>query len=443
MRIPGFSRNALTCCVALAMLSGCGGSHSSIGTTGVLPQGSTSATGAAQGRSGIASETVIYPFQGSSRGTVDGWYPEAGLINVNGTLFGTTIFGGTGKVGTIFSVSPSGEEHVVYSFKNGSDGTKPLDSLIALNGMLYGTTSSGGGTMCSLGCGTVFSVDPSSGKERILYRFTGVSDGSNAPAGLVAVNGTLYGTTDGGGDPTCQCGTIFSVNPVSGLERVLYRFKGGSDGEDPHAGLLALGNTLYGTTYEGGTVKCPEGIAGCGTVFAFNISSRRERVVHRFSDNVTDGGNPRAPLIYMKGLLYGTTAGGGIGGCPQPYGSSSCGTVFSLDPSSGHEHILHFFQRGPDGSNPFGPLVAVNGVLYGTTYNGGSHSQSCGEAGCGTVFRVTPSGKERVLHDFQWSADGSEPAAGLISVNGALYGTTEAGGVYNAFGFGTVFKVSP
>jgi uncharacterized repeat protein (TIGR03803 family) len=445
--VSSLIRFALGVSVA-TMLAGCGGPHSSIDAPGVLPQGTTIAAPTDQGKSKTASETVIYSFHGSLEGNGDGEFPEAGLINVDGTLYGTTPRGGIGGVGTVFSISPSGQEHVVYSFKGGSDGLYPLDSLIDLNGMLYGTTSEGGNATCHLiECGTVFAVDPSSGNEHIVYRFNGGLDGEYPFDSLIAVNGTLYGTTSQEGDPTCQCGTIFSVNPVSGQERVLHRFKGGSDGSGPTAGLLALGNTLYGTTYAGGTVNCPEGIiAGCGTVFAYNISSRRERVVHPFGDNATDGGNPRASLIYMKGVLYGTTAGGGLRNCPVFYGSSDCGTVFAVDPSSGQERVVHYF-RGPDGSKPRGPLVAVNGFLYGTTSNGGSKTQKCdGGTGCGTVFRVTPSGKERVLHIFQAPGDGLEPLAGLISVNGALYGTTQVGGFRNdsnGFTWGAVFKISP
>jgi uncharacterized repeat protein (TIGR03803 family) len=148
---------------------------------------------------------------------------------------------------------------VVYNFAGGSDGARPLAGLINVNGTLYGTTVQGGGEGCykSFGCGTVFSVTPS-GQETVLHAFTGGSDGANPKAGLIDVNGTLYGTTFHGGDTKCNgrsgvgCGTVFSITP-SGAETVLHGFTGPPDGAWPAAGLRDVNGTLYGTTAEGGT----------------------------------------------------------------------------------------------------------------------------------------------------------------------------------------------
>jgi uncharacterized repeat protein (TIGR03803 family) len=197
----------------------------------------------------------------------DGAFPEAGLIDVAGTLYGTTYQGGTSGAGTVFKVSTSGKESVLYSFK-GADGADPYAGLIAVNGTLYGTTQQGGSAGCEsgYGCGTVFELS-TSGKERVLHRFKGGTDGADPYAGLIALNGTFYGTTWHGGDSSaCSyssasgCGTVFEVN-TSGNERVLYRFKGGKDGASPQAGLLAVKGVLYGTTGRGGS-GCE-----CGTVF--------------------------------------------------------------------------------------------------------------------------------------------------------------------------------
>ena len=143
-------------------------------------------------------------------------------------------------------------ESVLYSFKWGTDGAAPQAGLVRdAQGNLYGTTSVGGGsTNCSpYGCGTVFEVD-TTGNENVLHNFTAGEDGYNPEAGLVRdAQGNLYGTTYEGGDPACNCGTVFKVD-TTGKETVLHRFTGtGGDGAYPHAGLVqdAQGN-LYGTT---------------------------------------------------------------------------------------------------------------------------------------------------------------------------------------------------
>jgi len=156
-------------------------------------------------------------------------------------------------------------------------------------------------------------------------------------------------------------------------------------------------------------------------------------VLHSFGKG-KDGANPSAGLIDVGGTLYGTTSLGGARSCNH---TDACGTVFSITPS-GTEKMLHHFAGGTDGSDPAAPLIDVNGVLYGTTEYGGVHS--CSGGGCGTVFSITPSGKERVLHAFAAKPDGAEPVAGLVEVDGTLYGTTQVGG---SSGYGTVFALTP
>ena len=173
----------------------------------------------------------------------DGEEPLAGLTEVNGVLYGTTAGGGESDAGTVFKITTSGTEGVLYSFKGPPDGAGPYAGLTNVNGTLYGTTKSGGsGCYDPSGCGTVFEVS-TSGKERVLHRFKGHPDGAYPLAGLIDVNGTLYGTTEGGGTPHCGtrgdsgCGTVFEVS-ISGKERVLYRFiTGGKDGSVPPSGL--------------------------------------------------------------------------------------------------------------------------------------------------------------------------------------------------------------
>jgi uncharacterized repeat protein (TIGR03803 family) len=136
-----------------------------------------------------------------------------------------------------------------------------------------------------------------------------------------------------------------------------------------------------------------------------------------------------AGLIDVSGTLYGTTTGGGATGE---------GTVFAITPS-GTETVLHSFgATQDDGANPYAGLLNVNGTLYGTTAYGGV--EGCGSNNCGTVFSITPSGTETVLHSFGFhTRDGRSPYSALVSVNGRLYGTTYQGGA----GYGTVFSVTP
>jgi uncharacterized repeat protein (TIGR03803 family) len=119
-------------------------------------------------------------------------------------------------------------EGVIYSFGYGSDGANPDSSLINIGGTLYGTTYQGGGSGCvgGYGCGTVFAVT-TSGTESMLYSFGGGSDGEYPDGALLDVGGTLYGTTVDGGGPGCGgsgCGTVFAVT-TSGAEGVLYRLQ--------------------------------------------------------------------------------------------------------------------------------------------------------------------------------------------------------------------------
>jgi uncharacterized repeat protein (TIGR03803 family) len=358
----------------------------------------------------------LYNFQG---GSGDGANPQADLLDVKGTFYGTTESGGPAGYGTVFAIAPSGTETVLHYFGSSSgDGTFPQAGLTNVNGTLYGTTSQGGAT----NHGTVFAIKPSGG-ETVLYSFMGkcngsCSDGAYPEAVLLSVEGTLYGTTQEGG--ANNYGTVFTITP-SGTETVLYSFKGGKakDGQFPQAGLINIKGTLYGTTYEGGPKEL-------GTVFAVTPSGT-ETVLHRFASRSGDGANPAAVLIDVNGKLYGTTFDGG---------THAYGTVFAITPS-GKETVLHSFgSSAGDGEEPeYAGLINVKGTLYGTTARGG------GTNGGGTVFKITPSGKETVLYNFpHGSGSAYQPEAGLVDVNGALYGTTYYGGAY---GDGTAFSVSP
>jgi uncharacterized repeat protein (TIGR03803 family) len=203
-------------------------------------------------------ETVLHSFGSKS----DGQRPYAGLTNVNGTLYGTTGGGGgteCGKFGcgTVFKITTAGVKTVLHSFA-GSDGSTPRAALVNVGGTLYGTTFSGG----THSSGTVFKITTAGASYAVLHNFAAGSDGAYPYAGLINVNGTLYGTTSvGGAACTPGCGTVFKIKPSGASYAVLYNFAGGSDGANPSAGLINVEGTLYGTTSVGGAYSS-------GTVFS-------------------------------------------------------------------------------------------------------------------------------------------------------------------------------
>jgi uncharacterized repeat protein (TIGR03803 family) len=198
-------------------------------------------------------ETVLHAFPKTGS---DGETPYAGLIQgSDGNFYGTTYFCGANNLGAVFKVTPSGTETVLYSFAGGSDGEHPYAGVIQGNdGNFYGTTYQGG----TSGYGTVFKITPS-GTEAVLYTFAGGSDGANPEAGLIqGSDGNFYGNTFQGG--ASGFGTVFKIGP-SGTETILHSFAGSSDGANPSANLLqGSDGNLYGSTDAGGT-------GGFGTFF--------------------------------------------------------------------------------------------------------------------------------------------------------------------------------
>ncbi|MGB8907605.1 MAG: choice-of-anchor tandem repeat GloVer-containing protein [Candidatus Cybelea sp.] len=436
------SRYALSTSAAAALLAGCGVAQPPIGAPGATPQSramsaladrallrryQSNATALASG-----SYKVLYSFKGLYEG-MDGAFPAADLTNVNGTLYGTTSDGGytscgsASECGTVFAISRFGKERILHRFSGSPDGADPIASLVALNGVLYGTTCEGG----SGNNGTVFTMT-ASGVEHVVYTFKGQPDGA-CPEGIINQKGTLYGLTSSGG--TGAEGTVFRMI-VAGKERVLYSFNTHAyDGRTPEGRLVGVKDMFYGVTFRGGThYNCGSGQT-CGTVFSVTPDGT-ERVIYSFKGiSKGDAEFPQAGLTALNGVLYGTA----------PIGGAKGGSVFSVT-RSGDERIVFGFKGPPYtyGATPLASLTADGGALYGTTQNGGAGGSTCGGGGCGTVFKVTPSGSEQVLHSFSGPPDGRFPMAGLTIVNDGLYGTTAEGGTAcDNTGCGTVFRISP
>jgi uncharacterized repeat protein (TIGR03803 family) len=371
---------------------------------GMLPAQGQSARG--------AKAKTLYTFTGGT----DGGSPYAGLVqDAKGNSYGTTFTGGAANMGTVFKISKTGKETVLYSFSGKPDGEHPTSNLLLdKSGNIYGANYEGGVS----GFGAIFKLDKT-GKESLLYSFGSGTDGEYPGSGLIAdATGNIYGATGYGGKT--GNGTVFKISK-SGKETILHSFTG-KDGQYPFSSLLrdSAGN-LYGTTSMGGST-------GNGTVFKMTKNGK-VTTLHNFAGGM-DGANPYAGLVQdAKGNFDGTTYNGGAG-C-QGY---DCGTVFKVTPK-GKETVLHIFGLS-DGHYPdFGSLVLdAAGNLYGTTYAGGS-------ADMGTVFKVTTGGKEKILYSFTGGADEGFPVSGLVEdKTGNLYGTT-LGNPPDSYG--TVFKLKP
>jgi len=430
-----------------------------------------------------ANDTVLHVFQG---GSADGILPAGGVVfDSAGNLYGATIYGGSGgsdciggSCGTVYELTPPAQpggawvETILYNFtgvSHNQDGELPNGGLVIdAAGNLYGVTAYGGTGGCELfggvdGCGTVFKLSPpsqpgGSWTKTTIYSFQGGLDGDLAMGSLTFdAAGNLYGATQyGGGFGTCNapfyqnCGTIFELSPPkkqggTWTERVLYSFKGGTDGANPNGGLIFdKYGALYGTTYYGGGISrtgqttC-EGNAGtgCGTVFRLEppVASNaawHEEVLYRFRNWPTDGALPSAGVVADEmGNLYGMTLAGG---------SNEEGAVFLLSPPGQQGGIwtetVILNLGGPVGAQPMAGFILRSGSLYGTGSSDGVYS-------AGTVFRLGQGaggvGSYSVLCNFPAGNQVAEPESSLtFDKSGALYGTAQA---YDHEINGAVFKV--
>jgi len=313
------------------------------------------------GSNGTWTESVLHSFGATGDGTSPFSQP---VFDSKGNLYGTTVSGGTNFQGTVYELSPGTNgtwtETVIYNFTNGADGGLPYSTRLAIDsaGDLYGVTNAGG----TYGFGVVFELIPGSNgtwTEKVLHSFTGDNDGGNPYASSLVLDsaGNLYGMARGGG--AHDYGLVFGLTRSNGTwsEKVLYAFTGADGEADAVGGLLldSKGN-LYGAAYD--VFELVHGSNGTWT----------KSVLHSFT-GTPDGAYPESALISDKaGNLYGTTNSGG----------SHDGTVFELAPGLGgswKERVLHrFTANGTDGVSPNSSSLAMDasGNLYGTTPAGGA-----------------------------------------------------------------------
>ncbi|MBX7210869.1 MAG: M36 family metallopeptidase [Verrucomicrobiaceae bacterium] len=359
-----------------------------------------------------------------------GTSPLASLFKgADGAFYGTTSTGGTFGSGTVFRMSQGGTLATLANFYNNTNGALSGSSPQAApvqgaDGNFYGTTNSGG----AFGSGCIYKMTPA-GQVTVLvsFRSTSVPLGSN-PAAMLALgaDGNFYGTTQNGG--SSSLGTIFKVTPA-GVLTTLVSFTGTTGanlGSSPRAGLtLGADGNFYGTTATGGA-------GGFGTIFKVTPAGVFTTLV-QFTGTAGSypGSTPLGALVLgADGNFYGTTSLGG---------ASNLGTVFKLTPGATFTQLATFTGTtgAVPGATPKGALIQMaDGNFYGTTQTGGTGN-------FGTVFQITPAGVLTPLVHLTGTtgaALGTTPQGALVAgSDGALYGTTNAGGLYN---LGSVFRVT-
>jgi uncharacterized repeat protein (TIGR03803 family) len=230
--------------------------------------------------------TTLHTFYGGA----DGSSPRARLIQAtDGSLYGTTMRGGSNDLGTIFKITPGGALTPLYSFVGGHPYVYPFAGLVqATDGNLYGTTGSGGAN----GLGMVFKITPA-GTFTTLHSFDD-TDGSKPQAELVqATDGNLYGTTSSGG--ANGQGTVFKITPA-GTFTTLHSFDE-TDGAMPEAALVqGTDGNLYGTSGYGGPIYTG------GTVFSLGVG------LSAFVKTLPASGAVGTPIIILGNNLTGATS---------------------------------------------------------------------------------------------------------------------------------------
>lgn len=380
--------------------------------------------------------TTLHSFSGT-----DGAFPDTQIVkarhrvvqHTNGNYYGVTPYGGANDDGVVYEVNSSGAEITLYNFCSiggCADGEIP-DGALALgnDGNLYGTTYQGGAN----NAGTVFKIT-TSGALTTLYSFKGTTDGANPLGALVqGSDGNFYGTTYAGGN-SANSGTVFKITPGGSLTTI-YSFSG-PDGANPQGDLVQSpwNHNFYGLTLAGGNST------GSGTAFQISSSGSLSTIYDFCSKtNCNDGSYPQAPLTADAfGSFYGTT---------ELSGANASGTLFVISPIFGLHTLYHFCSKTAtldgttictDGSEPSGgPLVGIDGNIYGTTALGGTIN-------AGTVYEFAASGGVlNTLYNFcslANCADGAYPESQLVQgTDQNFYGTTIFGGAY---GYGTDFNLA-
>jgi len=368
----------------------------------------------------------------------DGARPQGALTaGPDGALYGVCAFGGPAGNGVVFKIGPGGAGfRILHGFGTSaggepdpSDGMWPSGRLLLGNdGALYGTTTDGGTNQL----GTMFRINPDGTGYAVYRNCTAFPWVALQPGFIQGLDGAFYGVAFD------KYGSLYRFNPDGTGATMLHQFGiTNNDGMSPNGALVQRPDgALYGTTFAGGSGS------EHGTVYKINLDGTDYTILHNFWEfpfAPFDGCLPQAGLtLSSDGALYGTTTSGGM----------NCqGALFAVNPDgTGYGTVWSFagpthdprgtYLQSPEGLRPKGELLAVSdGALYGTTSAGGQWTN-------GTVFCFDPMAQAlTVLYNFQGRpGDGSAPTSALVQgPDGALYGTTDRGG---EFGLGMVFRIA-
>ena len=309
--------------------------------------------------------TVLWNFNGTN-----GDYAQTGLtLGPDGNFYGTTRFGGTTNVGTLFRITPAGALTVLRSF-TAAAGSNPLSGVVVNNGLLYGVAGSVYNTQVQ-----IFSLT-TAGAYTSLATFDGLNRGTFAKGGMVqATDGNFYGTTEGGG------GVVYRYTPA-GVQSVVVRFTG-ANGFTPEGALIqASDGNLYGVTSGGGA-------SSRGTIFRLTLAGQ-----HTVLYSIAGTGS-----FFLRGGLVEGDDGNFYGALSQN-GSANNGSIYRITPQ-GVFSIVHDFTTATsatEGGGPWGPLLKLPGgnFIASTTFGGGGDGE-------GTIFRMTPQGAVTVLTRLSYS----------------------------------------
>ena len=288
----------------------------------------------------------------------------------DGTLFGTTLQGGSDNGGLIFSIGPTGSNYAPLKSLHKSVGDEPHSCFVQGGTLLYGMTESGG----DYDGGVIFYFDPSTSTYHHFYSFQSAT--GHEPHGRLTLDPlgtTLYGMTRKGGG-TGAYGVVFSIDTTGHNYQVLHTFMGSpTDGATPdHGYVVQQNNVLYGLTTDGGT-------SNNGVLFSLTLTTNGPmfHVLHNFGGTSHhyhhDGKNPYGSLLLVNNQLYGTTAKGG---------DYDVGTVFVMNvDGTGYQRLHSFGSTSHDGAKPIDNVILLNNVLYGMATGGGMCNQ-------GTIFAI-------------------------------------------------------
>jgi uncharacterized repeat protein (TIGR03803 family) len=403
----------------------------------------------------LASVTTLGSCGGSSSGSTSPSQASSRAYTVGGSVSGL----GSGKSvvlldksGDALTVSANGTFAFTTALPAGSAysvtvGTQSSGQLCQITGGA-GNVSTSNLTGVLVNCATVYTVggpitglggatglvlangDQSLTVPADATNFTMLAADGTAYDVTVQTNPTLLACTITGGAGTVKGANIdsISVSCQPGTESILYSFAGPpTDGSIPTSLIQGLDGNLYGITGEGGSVATNQ----YGYGIAFKITPEgTETVLHYFIGGATDGAYPVSLIPAIDGTLYGATSEGG----------ANSGGIFFKITSDVREAVLYSFSSTTqDASLPISLILASNSNYYGLTNGGGVYSPATG----GTVFTVSASGAETLLHSFPPSGtmDGYNPRGSLVQgLDGNFYGLTAAGG---ANGVGAIFKIAP